>query len=137
MATKRRKKKQGGLDYSEIFEDFFDTVENNARRQTEGAEEGENNTKTMEQEGDKVNLRDFIVEQKISAFVRDYEPCNEGDDGYEQFDDARLREVFKAYVCGAGDPLKVYINDLQMASFRMDISLATGEPCIFARRKIK
>ena len=83
----------------------------------------------------KVSLRDFMVPQKVSAFVRTYEPCSEGDDGYEQFDDGRLREVFKAYVCGLGDPLKLYIEDLQMANFRMEISMATGEPCIFARRK--
>ena len=81
-----------------------------------------------------VSLRDFTVPAKVSAFVRDYEPCNEGDPGYEQFDDGRLREVFKAYVCGLGDPLKLYIEDLKMAGFRMDCSLATGEPCIFARR---
>ena len=55
----------------------------------------------------------------------------------DQFDDARLREVFKAYVCGLGDPLNLYIEDLKMADppFRMEISMATGEPCIFARRK--
>ena len=83
----------------------------------------------------KVSLRDFMVPEKVSAFVRDYEPCNEGDDGYEQFDDGRLREVFKAYVCGLGDPLGLYVQDLQMAGFQMEISMATGEPCIFARRK--
>ena len=83
----------------------------------------------------KVSLRDFIVPEKVSAFVNGYAPCNEGDDGYEQFDDARLREVFKAYVCGLGDPLKLYIEDLQMAGFRMQCSMATGEPCVFARRK--
>ena len=83
----------------------------------------------------KVSLSDFIIPAKVSAFVRDYEPCNEGDPGYEQFDDGRLREMFKAYVCGLGDPLKLYIEDLKMAGFRMDCSLATGEPCIFARRK--
>ena len=38
-------------------------------------------------------------------------------------------------VCGLGDPLKLYIEDLVMAGFRMDISVATGEPCVFARRK--
>ena len=64
-----------------------------------------------------------------------YAPCREGDDGYEQFDDARLREVFKAYVCSLGDPLALYVEDLQMAGFQMACSMATGEPCIFARRK--
>jgi hypothetical protein len=88
-----------------------------------------------EAEVEKVSLRDFVVPQKVSAFVRNYEPCSEGDDGYEQFDDGRLREVFKAYVCGLGDPLKLYIEDLQFANFRMEISMATGEPCIFAKRR--
>ena len=88
-----------------------------------------------EVEVEKVSLRDFMVPQKVSAFVRNYEPCCEGDDGYEQFDDGRLREVFKAYVCDLGDPLGLYVQDLQMAGFRMEISMATGEPCIFARRK--
>ena len=83
----------------------------------------------------KISIRDFIVPAKVTAFVHGYVPCNEGDDGYEQFDDSRLREVFKAYVCGLGDPLKLYIEDLQMAGFRMECSMATGEPCIFARRK--
>ncbi len=94
--------------------------------------------KLLDGNGDQfqVHLEDYVIPAKVSAFVRDYEPCNEGDPGYEQFDDGRLREVFKAYVCGLGDPLKLYIEDLKMASFRMDCSLATGEPCIFARRKI-
>lgn len=83
----------------------------------------------------KVSLRDFMVPQKVQAFISDYEPCNEGDNGYEQFDDARLREVFKAYVCGLGDTLSLYIEDLQTAGFHMRISIATGEPCIFARHR--
>jgi hypothetical protein len=84
----------------------------------------------------KISLRDFMVPQKVQAFIRDYEPCNEGDNGYEQLDDARLREVFKAYVCGLGDTLGLYIEDLEAAGFRMRISIATGEPCLFARRRI-
>ena len=88
-----------------------------------------------EVEVEKVSLRDFIVPAKVSAFVHGYAPCSEGDDGYEQFDDARLREVFKAYVCSLGDPLALYIEDLQMAGFQMACSMVTGEPCIFARRK--
>lgn len=90
-----------------------------------------------EVEVEKVSLRDFIVPAKVSAFVRGYVPCREGDEGYEQFDDARLREVFKAYVCTLGDPLKLYLEDLALASepFVMEISMVTGEPCIFARKR--
>lgn len=83
----------------------------------------------------KISLRDFIVPAKVTAFVHGYVPCNEGDDGYEQFDDSRLREVFKAYVCGLGDPLRLYVEDLQMEGFKMTCSLVTGEPCIFARKR--
>ena len=86
-------------------------------------------------EVEKVSLRDFIVPAKVSAFVHGYAPCNEGEEGYEQFDDARLREVFKAYVCTLGDPLALYVEDLQMAGFKMEISMATGDPCIFARKR--
>ena len=85
-------------------------------------------------ETEKVSLRDFVVTEKVSAFVRAYVPCNEGDEGYEQFDDSRLREVFKAYVCTLGDPLGLYIEDLKMAGFQMEMSVA-GEPAIFAVRK--
>lgn len=88
-----------------------------------------------EVEVEKVSLRDFIVPAKVSAFVKGYVPCSEGDDGYEMFDDARLRELFKAYVCSLGDPLSLYIDDLKMAGFQMVCSIVTGEPCIFARKR--
>lgn len=83
----------------------------------------------------KVSLDDFVIKEKVSAFVRTYEPCDEFDPGAEMFDDGRLREYFKAYVCGLGDPLALYIEDLKMADFRMKTSLATNEPAIFARLK--
>lgn len=83
----------------------------------------------------KVKLEDFVIPEKVQAFVSAYEPCDELDPGAEPFDDGRLREVFKAYVCGLGDPLALYIHDLKMAGFHMAVSLATDEPCIFARRK--
>ena len=88
-----------------------------------------------EVEVEKVSLRDFIVPAKVSAFVKGYVPCSEGDDGYEMFDDARLRELFKAYVCSLGDPLSLYVDDLKMAGFQMVCSIVTGEPCIFARKR--
>jgi len=88
-----------------------------------------------EQEVAKVSLEDFVVLEKVQAFCRAYEPCNELDEGYEQFNDAQLRQLFKATVCGLGDPLKIYIEELKLGGFHMAMSLATGEPCIFARRK--
>lgn len=83
----------------------------------------------------KVSLDDFVIKEKVAAFVRDYEPCDEFDPGAERFGDGELRTYFKAYVTGLGDPLQLYIEDLKLADFRMTTSLATQKPCIFARRK--
>ncbi len=94
---------------------------------------------TPDVEVSKVTLSDFVIQEKVSAFVRAYNPAPpELDDTspyVESFDDSRLREFFKAYVCGLGDPLDLYIEDLKLAGFRMSVSLATGEPTIFAIRK--
>lgn len=89
----------------------------------------------MEPDVEKVSLEDFVVKEKVRAFVNSYEPCEEFDEGAKMFDDGSLREYFKAYVCGLGDPLNLYIEDLKLASFRMVTSLATNEPAIFVRFK--
>ena len=133
MTKRRKNKNRDGWQSFDNFDDFLDAIEKNARKKTEG-DEGDDGG-SLEPEVEKISLRDFVVEQKISAFVHGYAPCNEGDTGYEQFDDARLREVFKAYVCSLGDPLKLYLDDLSMAGFQMTCSMLTGEPCIFARRR--
>jgi hypothetical protein len=132
--SKKKRNNQGGWETFDNFDDFLDAVEKHARRPSEGEDSG---VDSMEPEVAKISLRDFIVPEKLQAFVRGYAPCHEGDPGYEQFDDSRLREVFKAYVCGLGDPLKLYIEDLKIANppFVMEISMATGEPCIFARKR--
>ena len=83
-----------------------------------------------------VHLRDYVIEEKVSAFVRHYENCNEFDQRCERFDEARLRDFFKANVCGLGDPLKLYLEDLKMDGFRLSVSVATGEPCLFVRQKL-
>ena len=83
-----------------------------------------------------VRLSDYVIEEKVSAFKRYYDSCDEFDPNCERFDESRLREFFKATVCGLGDPLKLYIEDLKMADFRMEVSEATGELCIFVRRKL-
>ena len=86
----------------------------------------------------KVSLSDFKIDEKVSAFISTYAPAPPGMDDtseyVETFDDARLRSYFKAYVCGLGDPLKLYVDDLKMKGFRMQVSV-TGKPCIFAIRK--
>ena len=130
--AKRKRGKQGGWEQIDNFDDFLDAVEQRVHKRPEGEGDG---MEAIEPEVEKISLRDFIVPEKVSAFVRGYAPCSEGDDGYEQFDDARLREVFKAYVCTLGDPLALYVEDLKMAGFRMEISMATGDPCIFARKR--
>lgn len=82
-----------------------------------------------------VKLEDFVVLEKVDAFCRAYRPCDEDTPGSEAFDDARLREVFKAYVCAAGDPLAIYVERLVLEGFRMTMSVATAEPTIFAVRQ--
>lgn len=114
----RQKKRQ--YDDYDSFEDYED-------EQSAGS--------AMEPEVAKIRLEDFTVKEKVAAFQRDYEPCDEFDAGAERFGDGELREYFKAYVTGLGDPLRLYIDDLMLADFRMRTSLATGKPCIFARRK--
>lgn len=93
--------------------------------------------KNIENESEevKVSLEDFIVKEKVNAFIRDYEPCDEFDAGAERFSDAELRMYFKAYVTTLGDPLAIYIEDLKAANFKMKTSMVVTKPCIFARRK--
>lgn len=87
-------------------------------------------------DGFQVHLRDYVIEEKVSAFVRYYDSCDEFDPNCEPFDESRLRDFFKATVCGLGDPLKLYIEDLTLAGFRLEVSEATGELCLFARKKL-
>lgn len=116
----RRKKKQyGDYDSYEKYEDEQDAIE------------------AAQPEVEHVSKDDFTIEEKVSAFVKDYEPCGEFDPGAERFGDAELRVFFKGYVHGLGDPLKTYIEHLKLAGFRMSVSLATNKPAIFARRKFK
>lgn len=124
----RRKKSKDGWDMFDNYDDFMDAMKDR------GDDTGAADAPDVE----KISLRDFVIPEKVSAFVRDFEPCDEFDLGAERFDDGRLREYFKAYVCGLGDPLALYLEDLKLAPepFRMVTSVATNEPCIFARRKI-
>ena len=86
-------------------------------------------------QGDPTKLSDFIIEEKVDAFCNGYEPCDEFDDDAVAFTDQHLREVFKAYVCPLGDPLKLYMEELKLAGFRMVVSVATAQLTLFARRK--
>ena len=125
----RRKKSKDGWNVFDNFEDFQDSLNDRGDDTDSGA---------AVPEVEKISLRDFVIPEKVSAFVHTYEPCDEFDAGAERFDDARLREYFKAYVCGLGDPLALYLEDLKLAPepFRMATSLATGTPCLFCKLKI-
>ncbi len=84
---------------------------------------------------EQVSLRDFVVRPKVQAFVDFYTPCDEFTPGAVCFNDSKLREFFKAYVCSCGDPLRIYLNDLNREGFILKVSKITGDPCIFALPK--
>lgn len=115
-----RKKKNLNYDDYDSYQDYEDDQSAMEAAQPEVA---------------KVSLHDFIITDKVAAFVHDYEPCDEFAPGAERFGDGELRTYFKAYVTGLGDPLWIYVEDLKLAGFRMVTSLATCKPAIFARRK--
>ena len=118
---KGMRKKRRTLDDFDSYEDYEDEM---------------SAMEAAQPEVEHVSKQDFNIDEKMSAFIRDYEPCDEFDPGAERFGDAELRMFFKGYVHGLGDPLKLYVEDLKMAGFRMSVSLATGKPSIFARRKV-
>ena len=122
-----RKKKITGWESFDTYEDFLAA----AREQTSMKDDGEETAP----QGDPTKLSDFIIEEKVDAFCNGYEPCDEFDDDAVAFTDQHLREVFKAYVCPWGDPLKLYMEELKMAGFCMVVSVATAQLTLFARRK--
>ena len=124
----RRKKKTDWASFDN-YDDYMDAVNQRAAGEVSSSEQD------AEPEVAKISLEDFVIFEKVSAFCRTYEPCDEFDAGAERFDDGRLREYFKAYVCGLGDPLAIYIEEMKIKGFVMVTSLATNEPCIFARLK--
>ena len=81
-----------------------------------------------------VTLHDFVIPAKIEAFGNQYDPQNHWTDGCEVFNDARLREYFKAIVCPLGDPLSLYLQELGYKGFHMQND-ESGEPVIYCRAK--
>lgn len=124
-----RKKKITGWESFDTYEDFLAA----AREQTSMKDDGEGSDSKEDSQPEK--LSDFIIEEKVDAFCNGYEPCDEFDDDAVAFTDQLLREVFKAYVCPLGDPLKLYMEELKLAGFRMVVSVATAQLTLFARRK--
>lgn len=83
-----------------------------------------------------VTMEDFIIPQKVDAFTQNYKPVDTQTQTCEVFNDARLREFFKAVpIPDLGDPLVDYLEMLEARGFFMRVSL-TGEPAIFCELKI-
>lgn len=89
-----------------------------------------------EQEKQGTTLEDFVVPQKVRAFSEAYEGVDDERMATDIFDDARLRQFFKAYPNSMGDPLTIYLDRLEDNGFRLQVS-ATGEPAIFVTEKPK
>lgn len=77
-------------------------------------------------------LLNFYAEDKADTFISQYLPCDELDPMADRYNEASLRAYFKAYVCTAGDPMKLYFFRLRMAGFHMrnDVS---GEPVLYVK----
>lgn len=78
-------------------------------------------------------LADFVLEQKITAFVEAYQPCDEKV-ASKWFDETKLRTFFKAYPCTLGDPLTIYLNRLEDKGFKMKVG-AMEEPVIYVTER--
>ncbi len=81
-----------------------------------------------------VTLADFVMPSKIKAFCAQYEPSDKWSEDCDMFTDYQLRTYFKAVVCPMGDPLALYLSELEMRGFRMQND-ECGEPVIYARLK--
>lgn len=88
----------------------------------------------QEQQHSSPTIDDFVMPQKVTAFVNRYEPAKRQTVTTEVFNESRLREYFKADVCPCGDPLVVYINLLEAAGYNLVTSLQ-GEPAIIVTVK--
>ena len=78
-----------------------------------------------------VSILDFVVPQKVDAFVEAYSATDIEGEMTEVFTDSRLREFFKAWPCSLGDPLAAYLDMLAQHDFRMRVTV-TGEPAVLA-----
>ena len=85
-------------------------------------------------EEQKATLADFVIEQKITAFTRTYQPCP-ARLATKTFNDTNLRTFFKAYPCTLGDPLTIYLNRLEEEGFTMEVDMM-DEPCIFVCERV-
>ena len=81
-----------------------------------------------------VTLQDFVIPSKIQAFCNQYKPQDHWTEDCDVFTDYQLRTYFKAVVCPLGDPLSLYLQELEMRGFKMRND-ECGEPVIYCRAK--
>lgn len=79
-------------------------------------------------------LESFVIYQRISAFTTAYQPCEE-ERATNIFNEAKLRDLFKAWPCSLGDPLGIYLEQLETSGFKLTIS-SSGEMVIFTTEKM-
>lgn len=79
-----------------------------------------------------VTLQDFVIESKIDAFCETYKPLSHWTESCDMFTDYQLRTYFKAVVCPLGDPLILYLQELEDRGFKM-INDECGEPVIYCK----
>lgn len=79
-------------------------------------------------------LLNFYMGDKASSFIDKYQPCNERDPFAIRMSEAKLRSIFKAYVCPYGDPMKIYSMRLRLAGFYPTVDI-TGDMVYFLREK--
>lgn len=83
-----------------------------------------------EENNSDISLEDFIIPDKLNAFIQYYKPAKDESTCDEVYTDVKLRQFFKAWPCTLGDPLSIYINLLRESGFIMKVSLS-GEPAFF------
>ena len=81
-----------------------------------------------------VTLQDFVIPSKIQAFCSQYKPPDHWTEDCDVFTDYQLRTYFKAVVCPLGDPLSLYLQELEIRGFKMRND-ECGEPVIYCRAK--
>lgn len=81
-----------------------------------------------------VTLQDFVIPSKIQAFCNQYKSQDHWTEDCDVFTDYQLRTYFKAVVCPLGDPLSLYLQELEMRGFKMRND-ECGEPVIYCRAK--
>ncbi len=90
--------------------------------------------KERDTEQPEATLMDFVIPAKLEAFFEEYRPATRWTEDCDIFTDYQLRTYFKAVVCPLGDPLALYLQELQKHGFKMRND-ECGEPVIYALRK--